>query len=250
MIVTGKPIEVGRSAAGTALVDAVIEGDLLEGAHRVRASAARARPAAAQAARPASERSPMPRHFSPRARAHAGEEQRGFPAPRRSASMRSRRRCSLPFDEGVKFERALLRRAARGRRIEGAAPRFFRRARGGENPRRARRHARPGDQQRRRHRRRHHGRRHRHGFANAGIPVKLLEVEARSAGPRPGRDPRELREHGLARPAAAGRKWTSAWRASRRRSTGATCATPTSSIEAVFEDMAGEEGRVRAARRA
>jgi 3-hydroxyacyl-CoA dehydrogenase len=101
MIVSGDPIEA-RSAAGTALVDALVEGDLLEGAVAfAEALLAQGRPLrrlrdlAANVANPG---------FFARERARIAGAQRGFPAPVKCVDA-VEAAVRLPFDEGVKFER-------------------------------------------------------------------------------------------------------------------------------------------------
>ena len=86
---------------------------------------------------------------------------RGFLAPEYNI------RCieaavNQPFDEGLKTERTLFMELMTRPAERRPALRLLRRAPGGQDPRRAGRHAADPGQQRRHHRRRHHGRRHRH----------------------------------------------------------------------------------------
>ena len=85
---------------------------------------------------------------------------RGLEAPF-AAPMPCGAAIDLPFDEGLKKEREGFVEAGHQRPVQGAALRLLRRARGGQDRRRARRHQAAQGRARRRHRRRHHGRRHR-----------------------------------------------------------------------------------------
>ena len=102
MIVSGNPVK-SETAAGTALIDTIVEGDLLEGA-------------LAFAARLVREKRPLrklrdmqvkldhPDAFFAAARQKTAREQRGNPAPM-AAIDAIEATVMLPFDEGVKFER-------------------------------------------------------------------------------------------------------------------------------------------------
>ncbi len=101
MIVSGDPIEA-RSAAGTALVDAVVEGDLLDGAIAfAEALLAQNRPLrrlrdlAVNVANPG---------FFARERERLAAAHRGLPAPVKCVDA-VEAAARLAFDEGVKFER-------------------------------------------------------------------------------------------------------------------------------------------------
>jgi len=102
MIVSGNPIRA-ETVAGTALVDEIMPGDLLEGA-------------LAFARRAVTERWPLRRlrdltvrltnadAFFAAARARVATEQRAFPAPAKCVDA-VEAAVKLPFEEGVKFER-------------------------------------------------------------------------------------------------------------------------------------------------
>jgi len=122
MIVSGNPIEA-RSAAGTPLVDNVIEGDLLEGA-------------CAFAERLVAERRPLrklrdlparvdsPETFFAEARKKVAREHRGYPAPAKCIDA-VEAALKLPFDEGVKFERRSFEELLAGAESKALRHAFF-----------------------------------------------------------------------------------------------------------------------------
>jgi 3-hydroxyacyl-CoA dehydrogenase len=102
MIVSGNPVK-SESVAGTALIDMIIEGDLLEGAL---AFAARlvAEKRSLRKLRDMRVKLDGPDAFFATARQKTAREQRGNPAPM-AAIDAIEASVMLPFDEGVKFER-------------------------------------------------------------------------------------------------------------------------------------------------
>ena len=88
------------------------------------------------------------------------EKFRGFKAPE-AIIQTVEAAVNLPFAEGIAAERRLFGAARHQQRVGGPALRVLRRARGVEDPRRARQHADDPGHEGRHHRRRHHGRRHR-----------------------------------------------------------------------------------------
>ena len=121
MIVSGDPIEA-RSAAGTALVDALVEGDLLEGAVTFAETLLaqgrplrRLRDLAANVANPG---------FFARERARIAGAQRGFPAPVKCVDA-VEAAVRLPFDEGVKFERRCFDELIAGSESKALRHAFF-----------------------------------------------------------------------------------------------------------------------------
>jgi 3-hydroxyacyl-CoA dehydrogenase len=103
MIVSGNPVK-SETVAGTALVDEIVPGDLVQGAVAFAGRMAGARPlrrlrdltAAVGRADACAE-----------ARRKAVKEQRGYPAPARAIDA-VEASIGLPFDEGVKLERQLF----------------------------------------------------------------------------------------------------------------------------------------------
>ncbi len=102
MIVSGDPIPA-ETAAGTPLVDELIEGDLLEGAVAfAQKIAAEGRPLRKLRDLPA--RIDNAGAFFARARERVAREYRGYPAPAKCVDA-VEAAVRLPFEEGVKFER-------------------------------------------------------------------------------------------------------------------------------------------------
>jgi 3-hydroxyacyl-CoA dehydrogenase len=139
MIVTGNPIKA-EEAAKLGYCSKMIDGDLVAGAvafargGRRRVGAPRIRDRAVD---PAS----MPGGPTRSSRRRASTSRRptaAIPAPMKNLEC-VEAAVKKPFDEGMKVERTLFR-AGRDDRVEGAAPRVLRRARGGQDPRRARGH--------------------------------------------------------------------------------------------------------------
>jgi 3-hydroxyacyl-CoA dehydrogenase len=99
MIASGDPV-ASESAAGTPLIDEIVEGDLLKGAlafaERIAGKPLRKlRDLPAKVGKPG---------FFTEARAKISKEHRGFPAPVKCVEA-VEAATRLPFDEGVKFER-------------------------------------------------------------------------------------------------------------------------------------------------
>jgi 3-hydroxyacyl-CoA dehydrogenase len=99
IIVSGDPV-TSESVAGTALVDEIVAGDLLQGAL---AFAERVAGQAPRKLRDLSVRVSQPGFFA-EARKRIAKEHRGFPAPAKCVDALEAA-VNLPFDEGVKFER-------------------------------------------------------------------------------------------------------------------------------------------------
>jgi 3-hydroxyacyl-CoA dehydrogenase len=121
MIVSGNPVEA-KSVAGTALVDTVVEGDLLEGAILfAEALLAKGQPLrrlrdmAANVADPA---------FFARERLRIAGAHRGYPAPVRCVDA-VEAAVRLPFDEGVKVERRCFDELIAGQESKALRHAFF-----------------------------------------------------------------------------------------------------------------------------
>jgi len=104
-IVSGDPVKA-ETAAGTPLIDEIIEGDLLEGALAfAQKIAAEGRPLRKLRDLPA--RIDNAGAFFAGARERIAREYRGYPAPAKCVDA-VEAAVRLPFDEGVKFERRLF----------------------------------------------------------------------------------------------------------------------------------------------
>ena len=153
---------LARRGAGTAgIVDAIVDGDLLEGAIAFAQARAAARGRAGRAtsscrttARPAVEAAAT--------RASRFDNRPGRRCARVCRRRCDRRRVDAAFDEGSAPRARAVRRMRRVGRIEGAPPSVLRRARGRRRSRTSPKDT-PAcdDQPRRGRRRRHDGRRHR-----------------------------------------------------------------------------------------
>jgi 3-hydroxyacyl-CoA dehydrogenase len=118
---------------------------------------------------------------------------RGFMAPENNIKC-IEAAVNLPFDEGLKEERAV--HGADDRQPVGRpALCVLRRTPGRQDPGRAGRHPHHPGQEGRRHRRRHHGRRHLDELPQRRHPGDDHRDEAGEPGPRRRRHPQELREH-------------------------------------------------------
>jgi 3-hydroxyacyl-CoA dehydrogenase len=104
MIVSGEPVAV-EQLAGSGLVDAVVEGDLLEGAKRFAREAAAARPL--PRLRDRAVQAPAEAGFFDAARAKAARDGRGQPAPQRCVEAVAAA-ATRPFDQGLALERSLF----------------------------------------------------------------------------------------------------------------------------------------------
>ncbi|HEY6239361.1 MAG TPA: 3-hydroxyacyl-CoA dehydrogenase NAD-binding domain-containing protein, partial [Burkholderiales bacterium] len=118
MIVTGNPVKP-ESVAGTLLIDKVIEGDLLQGAL---AFAAEARPLRILRELPA--KLANPEKFFAETRARVSREYRGFPAPMKCVDA-VEAAVKLPFEEGVKFERRCFEELIVGAESKALRHAFF-----------------------------------------------------------------------------------------------------------------------------
>ena len=183
MIVDRRPI-AARGARRIGIVDEIVEGDLLAGAHRLRRKARRREAPAdarARSRRAARARPRRPGAFdAARERRDEARARQPRAAERCVEAVRRGRRCRSTRDWRSSASSSCELVTSHG--VGGAAPRLLRRARGREDPGRAGRHA--------------AARRSRSGgvigagtmgggiamsFANAGIPVTLVETSAGSA---------------------------------------------------------------------
>ena len=143
-------------------------------------------------------------------RKSVARQTRGFKAPENIVKA-VEAAVSLPFDQGIKRERELFQELITSPRVQGPALLLLRRARGGQDPRRAVRHAGQGRQEGGGDRRRHHGRRHRHELRQRRHPGHRGRDEPGEPRPRPRHRAQELRGHGQPRPAHAWPTSRSAW---------------------------------------
>ena len=178
MIVTGEPIGAAQALAD-GIVDQIVEGDLTAAAIGFARSWSRPNAAVCGTCATATTSSQRRTDPSPLTRRGGGADPAAARprCARRPASRRCAPPSSLPFDEGLRRESELFQPTRRRRPVQGAAPCLFRRARGGEDPGPARRDR---------------GRGPIAGaavigagtmgggiamcFANAGIPVTLIET--------------------------------------------------------------------------
>ena len=221
MIVSGNPVRSEKAAPG--LIDEIIEGDLLAGALAFAREDCRRKAAAAEPARSRSASTPTMRSWQVARK--VAKESRGFPAPMKclecvEASVR------LPFEEGLKFERArfdelvntteskALRHAFFGERQVSKIPDVPEDTKTIEVKSLAILGA--GTM----------GGGIAMAFANAGIPVKLLETK-QEALDRGLATIRKNYDGTVSRGRCPRRRWTSAWRSFRRRFPTTTSAAPT-----------------------
>jgi 3-hydroxyacyl-CoA dehydrogenase len=248
MMTTGDPVDTDRAHA-LGIVDEVVTGDSDGRCARLLQAAAEGRQVRPPHAVRSSPRSRAMPEGLLRPRARSASRRSSKRLPRAARMPRVRRGVRHPaLRRGHARERAALRGPGRGCRVEGAAPRLLRRAR-----RRARsRRARTDTPVRQIRTAASIGAGTMGGgiamnFANAGIPVTLLEAtQERSTGLRD--DPQELRQCDGREGRLAGRHGQ-AHGLLKGTLTYADLADADIVIEAVFEDMDGEEGGVPPARR-
>ena len=163
MCVTGKPIEGGRGA-GRRTDRPVIEGDLTDGAVRLRATW---RPrSSVRKTRERDEQLGTPDENAPlfAAGSRAGRKTRRRQIAPAKAIDAIAAATTLPFDEGCRRERELFFECVEREQAQGAHSRVFRGAGRRQGPRASEGRCAAADRAGRRHRRRHDGRRHRHGL--------------------------------------------------------------------------------------
>ena len=235
MIVSGAPVS-SEQFKGTRLIDEIIDGELLQGALAF-ARKVVAETQAAHAVARREDRLPGRRRVlsvCPEQRRPAGEKLS------RAAQMH---RCGCRGRDHAVRRRPQVRARAfhatgADAGVAGAAPCVFRRARGGEDPRRAREHAGAQDRERRRHRRGHHGRRYRDELSERRVSRHRPRDEAGGARQGRGDHTQELRGVGQARQAHCRRSSSRIWRCCKPTLSYDDVATADLVIEAVFEDMA------------
>ena len=240
-----------RSCKDTALFDEVVEGDLLDGARRVRRARSWPRSGRCRACATCTVEHPRCRRRSSQfAQNSVAGGRADYPAPlqvrrcgrgRRRRSRSTRARGSSASSSSSSCRRPSRRRCAT--RSSPSAPRARSPTCPDDDAARARSRSVGG------HRRRHHGRRHRDELRQRRHPGDAARDEA--GGARQGhRDhPQELRERGRRRASSPRGGRRSAWRCSRPRSTTTTSRDADIVIEAVFEDMDVKEDVFREARR-
>jgi len=122
MIVSGDPVKA-ETVAGTLLIDELIQGDLLDGAVAFAEKIAREKqPLRKLRDLPALVADPVT--FFPEARAKVAREQRGFPAPLKCVDA-VEAASRLPFDEGVRFERRCFEELIAGTESKALRHAFF-----------------------------------------------------------------------------------------------------------------------------
>ena len=224
MIASGTPVP-SEKLAGTKLFDALIDGDLLDGAVAFAEKVADVRPLPLVRNIPLKD--PRAPGFLAFARNTVSAMAKDYPAPRKCVDA-VEVAATKPFEEGLAWERAAFVGCVQTPESRALRHAFFAERAASKIP------DVPEDTPTRPikvgrgHRRRHHGRRHRHELRQRRHPGDGARGEGGGAPEGARRHPQELRGHRRRRGRSPRPRWRSAWRSSAPPWTTPPSARPTS----------------------